>query len=133
MTGYNPADASVSYLLPNGTSVYANEYGKVLRVVSEGGVISDLTRYCYSMNGDDLILTFADSGVSINLTTGILTVPETVTEIDGRATKSRCPIRKAMSCSSNGRWRTAGLYLAAAPAYRYIRSTAPCRRARTTT
>ncbi|MEL7601887.1 MAG: hypothetical protein AAGU77_01930, partial [Bacillota bacterium] len=91
VTGYNPADASVSYLLPNGTSVYVNEYGKVLRVVSEDGVISDLSRFCYAMNGNELILTFADNGVSINLTTGILTVPATITEIDSEGNEVQVP------------------------------------------
>ena len=44
------------------TSVYTDQYGKVLRVIGEDGSISDLSRYTYAMDGNDLILTFADSG-----------------------------------------------------------------------
>ena len=81
-TGVSPADGSVSYTLPNGAQVYTDENGKVLRIVTSDGSDYDLTNYSYSLSGNELIMTFIDSGVTINLTTGILHVPEHKTVYD---------------------------------------------------
>jgi hypothetical protein len=74
-TGYNPADASLGYTLPNGAQVYTDASGRVLRVVNiAGDRVYDLNNYSYSVSGGDLIITLTNENVSLNLRTGELTV-----------------------------------------------------------
>ena len=74
-TGFNPADSSLGYTLPNDASVYTDENGRVLRIVSSGGTTYDFTNYLYAVNGSgQLIITLVKEGVSVNLATGELTV-----------------------------------------------------------
>ncbi len=79
LAGVNATDATLSYTLPNGMTVYTNESGKVLRIVSASGETSDFTNYQYSTNGSgELLLTMVKENVTINLSTGYLTVNEAI-------------------------------------------------------
>lgn len=74
-TGYNPADASLGYTLPNDVQIYTDESGRVLRVVGSNGTIYDLNNYAYRMNGSNqLIVTLVSENVEFNVSTGVLTV-----------------------------------------------------------
>ncbi len=86
--GYNPADQSLAYELPDGTKIYTDAYGKVVRVLEDAlaeasndyddnvAGIHDLSNYAYSIVGSDVIITLVNENISINLTTGEITVLE---------------------------------------------------------
>ncbi len=74
LQSYNVAEDSYCFLLPNGTYLYTDSLGNILRI-SEGGVEMAISDYAFERNDAGLVTSITlKAGVTIDLTTGLLNV-----------------------------------------------------------
>ncbi|NLF29012.1 MAG: hypothetical protein GX592_14040, partial [Clostridiales bacterium] len=77
LQGYNIANEAYVYLLPNGTTLYINAQGEIVRVTELVGsteVNTTLKDYSFTYEGSDIVEVGLGTGVSLDLLTGELTL-----------------------------------------------------------
>ncbi|MDP3447996.1 MAG: hypothetical protein Q8S22_08055, partial [Eubacteriales bacterium] len=76
LVSYNPADDIYCFMLPNGTYLYTDALGNVIRI-TEGGVDFAVSDFTFTTNTTGVVTSIKlAAGVSIDLATGKLTVED---------------------------------------------------------